>query len=104
MSARIMPISDLRRQASATINTLRETGDAVYITQHGRPAAVLVDYERYERLLARLEAVTYQLEQKTAAQESSINYTAHLAGLHQEVWDGVDTDTYLHQERDAWED
>ncbi len=31
------------------------------------------------------------------------NYTAHLAGLHREVWKGLDTDTYLQEERDAWD-
>jgi AbrB family looped-hinge helix DNA binding protein len=30
------------------------------------------------------------------------DYTAHLAGLHQEVWAGLDTTTYLQEERDAW--
>jgi AbrB family looped-hinge helix DNA binding protein len=30
------------------------------------------------------------------------DYTAHLAGLHREVWAGLDTDAYLREERDAW--
>lgn len=30
------------------------------------------------------------------------NYTDSLAGLHQDIWQGVDSDTYLEQERDAW--
>jgi prevent-host-death family protein len=55
MSTNIIPISDLRRQASDVVKRLRETKDAIYITQHGRPAAVLVDYEKYEALLAQLE-------------------------------------------------
>ena len=55
MSTNIIPISDLRRRASEVVKRLRETKDAIYITQHGRPAAVLVDYEKYEALLAQLE-------------------------------------------------
>jgi AbrB family looped-hinge helix DNA binding protein len=31
------------------------------------------------------------------------NYTAHLAGLHREVWEGLDTTAYLQEERDAWD-
>jgi AbrB family looped-hinge helix DNA binding protein len=31
------------------------------------------------------------------------NYTAHLAGLHREVWEGLDTTAYLQGERDAWD-
>ena len=31
------------------------------------------------------------------------NYTAHMAGLHREVWAGLSTATYLQEERDAWD-
>jgi prevent-host-death family protein len=55
MTTNIVPISDLRREAGKVVNKLRESGAAVYITQHGRPAAVLVDYEQYEALLEELE-------------------------------------------------
>lgn len=55
MSTNIVPISDLRREASKVINTLREGSDVAYITQHGRPAAVLVNFDQYEALLAQLE-------------------------------------------------
>ena len=30
------------------------------------------------------------------------DYAAQLAGLHREVWAGVDGDAYLHEEREAW--
>lgn len=31
------------------------------------------------------------------------DYVSKLAGLHKEVWQDIDTDAYLKQERDAWE-
>ena len=31
------------------------------------------------------------------------NYVDYLAGLHQEIWQGVDTTAYLQQEREAWQ-
>lgn len=31
------------------------------------------------------------------------NFTAALRGLHREAWAGVDLDTWLGQERSAWE-
>jgi len=58
MGTKIMPISDLRRKTSDVVAAVREGGDAVYITQHGRPVAVMVDYEHYERLVARLEELS----------------------------------------------
>lgn len=30
------------------------------------------------------------------------SYTAHLAGLHREVWENLDVDHYLERERKAW--
>lgn len=30
------------------------------------------------------------------------DYVAHLAGLHQEIWQGVNTTIYLNEERAAW--
>ena len=30
------------------------------------------------------------------------DYAERLAGLHGEIWSGVDTDAYLHKEREAW--
>jgi len=103
MSTKIMPISDLRRKASRVLEILQEEEDDVYITHYGRPVAVLVDYERYEALLERVAELTHRLRQKTGVAEPIADYTAHLAGLHREVWDGVDTDAYLREERDAWE-
>jgi AbrB family looped-hinge helix DNA binding protein len=31
-------------------------------------------------------------------------YAEHLAGLHGDVWSGVDSEAYLDGERDAWRD
>lgn len=30
------------------------------------------------------------------------NYAEYLAGLHKDIWQDLDTDAYLEQERDAW--
>jgi AbrB family looped-hinge helix DNA binding protein len=32
------------------------------------------------------------------------DYVEHLAGLHREIWQDVDTPAYLDQERGAWPD
>lgn len=87
MSTKIMPISDLRRQTSQIIQTIRDGGDVVYITQHGRPTAVLVNYEAYETLLAQLEDLTDLVSLEAAETETDRDYEAFLAEMNVEIAD-----------------
>jgi len=74
MSTKIIPISDLRREASQVLKTLREGSDVVYVTQHGRPAAVLVGFEQYENLLAQLETLTELTTQQEYTIKRNVEY------------------------------
>ncbi len=60
----IVPITDLRQDATAIVRRVTDSGQPVVITQRGRAAAVMVSMEAYEhserevellRLLARGE-------------------------------------------------
>lgn len=51
----IQPVTEFRANASKVIGQVRETGEAVYLTQHGRSTAVLLDVEAYEALIDELE-------------------------------------------------
>ena len=74
MVTKIVPISDLRRKTKDIIDMIQEQ-EAVYVTQHGRPVVVLVDYEHYEHLLAQLQDLSDQLDLKAAAEEPARPYT-----------------------------
>jgi prevent-host-death family protein len=61
---RIIPISDLRQNASNVVKSVSSSREPVFITQRGRAAAVMISMEAYEesqreldvlRLLARGE-------------------------------------------------
>jgi prevent-host-death family protein len=91
---KIVPVSDLRRRTSDVLNAVREDGE-VYVTQYGRPIVVLLEVEQYESLLRQCT--------KDTSPAPSGSYTDHLAGLHREIWQDIDTDAYLKQERDAWQ-
>ncbi len=73
MTAIIIPISDLRRQVSKIVQQINNKGDVVYITQHGRPAAVLVDYQQYEAMLVQLRALI-RSQKSVELQESAPVY------------------------------
>ena len=81
MTTIIMPVSDLRRNAGELLDSVRESGDVIYITQHGRPAAVLVDYHQYEALLAQLEDLADLASIDAAAAEPQRDYADFLAEL-----------------------
>jgi prevent-host-death family protein len=55
---KIVPISELQAQARRIVDSVRKTRDPVIITQRGRPAALLVNYEDYEGMVATLEEMT----------------------------------------------
>ena len=50
----IVPISDLQSQAKKIVERVKNTRDPVVITQRGRPAALLVNYEDYAGMVATL--------------------------------------------------
>lgn len=55
MTVTIVPVSDLRRDTARLLRHVEESDEPVYITQHGRPKAILLGYQVYERLMAQLE-------------------------------------------------
>lgn len=60
MNTKIMPVTDLRRKTRDVIRSVQEDGDTVYITQHGRPAVVLIDYKRYEEMITSLREIQHR--------------------------------------------
>ena len=46
---RIIPVTDLRQDAATVMRQVRSSKEPVVITQRGRPAAVMMSIEAYER-------------------------------------------------------
>jgi len=51
----IQPVTEFRAKAAQFIEQVRENGAPMYLTQHGRSAAVLLDVEAYEAMVEELE-------------------------------------------------
>lgn len=54
-------VTNLKRQATKILADLRESKEAILITEHGQPSAYLVDVQDYEfmqRRLALLDALS----------------------------------------------
>ena len=54
----IIPISELQNQTKQFVERVKNTRDTVIITQRGKPAALLVNYEDYEGMVATLEEMS----------------------------------------------
>ena len=56
---KIIPISELQSKAKKLVDQVKKTGEPIIITQRGRAAAMLVNYDRYEGHLATLDEMSY---------------------------------------------
>ncbi len=48
-------VTTLKRQATRLLSDLRDSGEPILITEHGRAAAYLVDVDSYEFMQRRIE-------------------------------------------------
>lgn len=51
----IQPVTEFRANAAQFIEQVRETGEPVILTQHGKSAAVLLDVDAYEAMMDEIE-------------------------------------------------
>jgi len=85
---KILPLSDLRIRQGAVLEELAE--GPVVLAQRGRPAAVLVSAERWNRLLERLEFLEDSLD--------AAEIRARIAAGEEKVSDLADLEAELYAE------
>ncbi len=57
MTVRVVPISETRANIADLIREINRTGEPYFITQRSQATAVLLSVERYNALLAEVEAL-----------------------------------------------
>jgi len=68
MATRIVTVSELKVRLAALMAELEEQGVPLYVTQHGKPKAVLARYDEYEALVQKIE----DMEDLLAMKESLV--------------------------------
>ena len=58
MANKTLPISEVKRRFRELVSGIAEREEEVVITRNGKPAAVLVNYDEYERLKDSLEVLS----------------------------------------------
>ena len=66
MSTRIITVSELKVKLGALMAELEERGVPLYVTQYGKPKAVLARYDEYEALLKKVEDLEDMLTMKAS--------------------------------------
>jgi prevent-host-death family protein len=78
VAVRIVGVRRLRDEIAAILEELSEAG-AIIVTQRGEGRAVLMDLDRYNELLERLEYLEDSLEALQATEEGAVRVTDLLA-------------------------
>ena len=81
---KIIPITDLQRQAGQLVNEANESGEPFIVTQRGRAAAVLMSVRQYEQIetdLAHLD----ELELSQLTQNGLDDFAAGRTLSHADV-------------------
>jgi prevent-host-death family protein len=78
--AKTLPISDVKARLPELVTGVAEREEEVVVTRNGKPAAVLVNYDEYERLKETLDVLSDPdlMRQITASQ---VFYKAGKKGL-----------------------
>jgi len=76
MPTRIVTVSELKVKLGALMAELEGQGIPLYVTQHGKPKAVLARYDEYEALIKKvedLEDILAMKESLSAPEEEAVN-------------------------------
>ncbi len=83
---KIIPITDLQRQAGQIVSGCSDSGESVIITQRGRAAAVLLPVSQYEQIEADLQRLD-ELELQSMIAKADAQIAAGKTISHEQVRD-----------------
>lgn len=69
--SKIMPISEVKTRLPELVSGVVEREEEIVVTRNGKPAAVLVNYDEYERLKDTLDILSDPLLMKQVGQSKA---------------------------------
>ena len=69
--SKTMPISEVKTRLPELVSGVEEREEEIVVTRNGKPAAVLVNYNEYERLKDTLDVLSDPAMMKQIAQSKS---------------------------------
>ena len=77
--SKTLPISEVKTRLPELVSGVAEEEEEIVVTRNGKPTAVLVNYNEYERLKDTLDVLSDPLVMKQIAQSKSF-YAKRLKG------------------------
>jgi prevent-host-death family protein len=69
--SKTMPISEVKTRLPELVSGVEEREDEIVVTRNGKPAAVLVNYDEYERLKETLDVLSDPASMRQIAHSKS---------------------------------
>jgi antitoxin YefM len=69
--SKTLPVSEVKTRLPALVSGVAEREEEIVVTRNGKPAAVLVNYNEYERLKDTLDVLSDPVLMKQIAQSKS---------------------------------
>lgn len=66
-------VTNLKRQATRILSDMRDSGESVLITEHGKPSAYLVDVDSFEFMQKKLRVLEGIVRGERAVLENRTN-------------------------------
>ena len=66
--AKTMPISEVKTRLPELVSGVEEREDEIVVTRNGKPAAVLINYDEYERLKETLDVLSDPVSMRQIAE------------------------------------
>lgn len=66
--SKTMPISEVKTRLPELVSNVQDREDEIVVTRNGKPAAVLVNYDEYERLKETLDVLSDPVSMRQIAQ------------------------------------
>jgi prevent-host-death family protein len=82
----IVPLAEFKAQSASWLDRVRDSGQPVIITQNGKPAAVMISPEEFDRIQHQnIEFVRSEIRAGEAAIAAGRIYTTDEVKKHQEA-------------------
>ena len=69
--SKTMPISEVKTRLPELVTGVEQREDEIVVTRNGKPAAVLVNYDEYERLKETLDVLSDPVSMRQIAQSKN---------------------------------